>query len=975
MSFRAKVSLKFQIYLCLSATILSLGFTNIAAASPTLVQHANRDAGTTTSSTLSFATSNTAGNWIAVCVRAGHSGEVFTVRDSRGNTYKSAALINDSVDAPNGETLAIFYAENVSGGANTVSLSDTISATMRFAIFEYAGVASSNSLDVSVGTQGTSSSPGSGNATTSFGNDLVLGLVSTADPANFTPGSGYIAEERVPAEPNTKLLIEDRIQAAAGAVSATASLASSDPWGAIVAAFKPGSGASSAPSITSVSPNSGTVGTSVTISGSNFGSSQGTSTVKFNGTSATPTSWGPSSVVVPVPSGATTGNIVVTVGGVSSNGVSFTITSAPPNISSLSPNSGAMGTSVTISGANFGSSQGTSTVKFNGMAATPKSWSSSSIVAPVPSGATSGNVVVIVSGVSSNGMSFTVTGDSTPPTVSITAPTSGATVSGTTTVTANASDNTGVSSVQFQLDGANLGAPDTASPYSTSWDTTTTANGSHTLTAIAKDAAGNSTTSAAVSVTVSNSAAGGMGPLKQSTVNSHYFVAPSGKAVLLAGSQTWNSFMDLADSASPVALDFTAYVNFLKSHGHNVTILWRKDLPTACGWGADGGNTTWNQTPFPWMRTGGSSGTQVASDGLPAFDLNKFNQAYFDRLRARVQQLQQNGIYAIVQLFDGFSLVQYRCSNDGYPFHNGNNVNGIDDGGGTGSMTMTSTNAVTNIQDAYVRKVIDTINDLPNVLWEPSEEAPDNSTWWQAHMISLIRSYEAGKPLQHPVGFASLDTSGSSDSTLYNSNADWVAPHSRISPTSSCGSGTPQCKVNINDSDHSYGGMWNDSAQTNRNYLWENFTNGNTIMFMDPYVIYWPSGNRNLCSSPMHGVCSAPDSRWNNFRDNMGYMLTYANTKLDLLKMTPQGNLSSTGYCLADNVASGAEFLVYAPSGGSFTLNLSATTRTLKVEWLNPSSGAIINGGSINGGSSSQSFTPPFSGDAVLYLVDALGHN
>jgi hypothetical protein len=224
------------------------------------------------------------------------------------------------------------------------------------------------------------------------------------------------------------------------------------------------------------------------------------------------------------------------------------------------------------------------------------------------------------------------------------------------------------------------------------------------------------------------------------------------------------------------------------------------------------------------------------------------------------------------------------------------------------------------------------------------------------------------------VGYAILQSLGP-DSTLYNSNADWVAPGARISPTSSCGSGTPQCKVNINDSDHTYFGMWNDSAQTNRAFIWENFTNGNSVMFMDPYVIYWPSGNRNLCSSPANGVCTGPDSRWNNFRDNMGYMLNYANTKLDLLKMTPQGGLCSTGFCLADNVATGAEYLVYEPNGGTFTVNLSATTRTLNVEWLNPSSGAITTGGTIAGGSANQSFTPPFSGDAVLYLVDVAGHN
>jgi hypothetical protein len=68
-------------------------------------------------------------------------------------------------------------------------------------------------------------------------------------------------------------------------------------------------------------------------------------------------------------------------------------------------------------------------------------------------------------------------------------------------------------------------------------------------------------------------------------------------------------------------------------------------------------------------------------------------------------------------------------------------------------MTMNAPNTITNYQDAYVRKVIDTVNDLTNVLWEISEEAPGNSTWWQPHMISLIHSYEAGKPLQHPVGF------------------------------------------------------------------------------------------------------------------------------------------------------------------------------------------------------------------------------
>src|SRR5206468_2681657 len=81
---------------------------------------------------------------------------------------------------------------------------------------------------------------------------------------------------------------------------------------------------------------------------------------------------------------------------------------------------------------------------------------------------------------------------SSPPTATITAPAAGATVSGSAvTVSATASGSAGIAGVQFQVDGTNLGAEDTATPYTTTWNTTTVANGNHTLTAIARDSAGN----------------------------------------------------------------------------------------------------------------------------------------------------------------------------------------------------------------------------------------------------------------------------------------------------------------------------------------------------------------------------------------------------------------------------------------------------------------------------------------------------
>src|SRR6202011_5059708 len=85
--------------------------------------------------------------------------------------------------------------------------------------------------------------------------------------------------------------------------------------------------------------------------------------------------------------------------------------------------------------------------------------------------------------------------DTTPPTVSITAPTANQTVTGMVPVKATASDNVAVASVQFQLDGANLLSPVTSAPYQINWNTTTTTNTSHSLTAIATDTSNNSATS------------------------------------------------------------------------------------------------------------------------------------------------------------------------------------------------------------------------------------------------------------------------------------------------------------------------------------------------------------------------------------------------------------------------------------------------------------------------------------------------
>src|SRR4029079_11095615 len=90
--------------------------------------------------------------------------------------------------------------------------------------------------------------------------------------------------------------------------------------------------------------------------------------------------------------------------------------------------------------------------------------------------------------------------DTTAPTIAIASPAANATLSASVTVSANSTDNVGVAGVQFKLDGSNLGAELSTTPFSVTLDTTKLTNGTHTLSAVARDAAGNQASANAVSI-------------------------------------------------------------------------------------------------------------------------------------------------------------------------------------------------------------------------------------------------------------------------------------------------------------------------------------------------------------------------------------------------------------------------------------------------------------------------------------------
>ena len=471
-----------------------------------LVQHAGKDGGTTTTTSLAFVSPNTAGNWIAVCVRGGFSSsQAFAISDSNGNFYRRAAQIGFTGSAV---TLAVFYAENISGGANIVTVADTVSGPLRIAILEYSGVATSNSLDAVVAGTGNGTFASTPSLTTTADGDLLLASIATTNPRLITAGSSYSISDFVPAEPNTKLIAEQGIQSTSGPASASASLSSSDSWGAVLAPVKPASAGtgSAPPSITGLSPTSGPAGTSVTITGTNFGSSQDTSTVTFSGTDASPTSWSDTTIVAAVPSGATSGNVVVTVGGVASNGMSFTVT-----ITAVAPSISAQPANQTVTAgqtATFAvSAAGTAPLSYqwqrNG--ANISGATSSTYTTPATTTSDSGsafNVIVSNSAgsVTSNAATLTVNSSAVAPTIS-TQPTNQTATAGQTATFSVSANGTAPLSYQWQKNGANLSGA-TSSSYTTP-AATTSDNGS-AFSVVVSNSTG-SVTSNAATLTVNSS--------------------------------------------------------------------------------------------------------------------------------------------------------------------------------------------------------------------------------------------------------------------------------------------------------------------------------------------------------------------------------------------------------------------------------------------------------------------------------------
>lgn len=454
---------------------------------------------------------------------------------------------------------------------------------------------------------------------------------------------------------------------------------------------------------------------------------------------------------------------------------------------------------------------------------------------------------------------------------------------------------------------------------------------------------------ALVVLAIDASGAPASGPLRVSRENPRYFATPDGRIVYLTGAHTWNSLVDITHPAGGERFDFSAYLDFLQRHHHNFIRLWAWD------------STTWDTranrklgkdfvhvaAPLPWARTGPG----LALDGKPKFDLTKFDANYFERLRTRVQAAGRRGIYVSVMLFEGWGLFHANRGREGvpagwawrsHPFHPDNNINGIDASRGTdgvdGDVHSLRHPPVTAVQERYIGRVVETVNDLDNVLYEVINEGGGKEwDWW---VVETIRRLEESKPKQHPIGLTGHGAERV-DSMLA-SPADWISPGSK----DGYGQNPPAWKggkVSLLDTDHIWG------VGGNAGWVWKSFVRGHNPLFMDPY-------DGSLLGQP-------GDRRWEPVRAALGHARKLAE-QLNLAAAQPHDALASTGYCLAEP---GREYVVFQPKPEeAFWVELEPGTYA--VRWIDPANGRETDGGKVTVQVGKCNFTPPSAGEIVLHL-------
>lgn len=453
-----------------------------------------------------------------------------------------------------------------------------------------------------------------------------------------------------------------------------------------------------------------------------------------------------------------------------------------------------------------------------------------------------------------------------------------------------------------------------------------------------------------------------VGVLKVHPDNPRWFADGSDRAIYLGGHQI---FVDLQDNSynkefirkGERILDWNEYVKFLKAQNFNYLRNW---VIWSTGSGSMASVNNAIAYPMPYERVKGHG---KAKDGRNKFDLNRFDEVFFRRMRERCEDLEKAGVYVSIMLFEVYGFLSGESVGDppqtlwdGNVFNEANNINGIDvdyNGNGKGiEFFYTDDKRILRLQKEYVKKVMDTLNHLDNVFYEIANElyAPQ----WQYEMIEFIKLYEKTKPKQHLV----LMSAGGRTRTggwrqmgknpVVNSPADcfaaagsWQSGRYKKKDPPANDSGKP----GIVDTDHGAPG----SSDTG--YVWSAFTRGYHF---------------NLYDKPFENP-SAEGPKWRRVRQSVGKAVEYSG-KLDLANVSPREDLASTRFCLAKP---GYQYVVYQPGGRPITVKGLRAGTSYDYELYDAKQGKLVTQGCIQASGSSESFRSMGKG-MVLYISSTI---
>jgi hypothetical protein len=431
--------------------------------------------------------------------------------------------------------------------------------------------------------------------------------------------------------------------------------------------------------------------------------------------------------------------------------------------------------------------------------------------------------------------------------------------------------------------------------------------------------------------------------VNQSSANPHWFRDANGNALYFAGLGIHGLYQNAFEN-----VNYRAHLDTMVDSGTNLQRirLWMH------GWIVNKGNgVTYPVNPPIYRRSGGGG----ANDGGNKFDLDQFNEEFFTGLRERVKQASDRGIYTMIVLYMAeCTLDRYDGLNfwHGHPWNAANNVNGIGadlNGDGSGYEMYGDygrRGAAWDRHVAYINKVVATLAGIDRVIWEVGNEMPIESAAFQYQVLDHLKTVSNAPAGMSAHGDWQLNNGrhGGPYSELVNNPGVWLAPAWEGDNVFLNDPPVEPQKIVFNDTDHTLG--WDLPPV---DWIWRAFTRGHNLILMDTYIPdeYAPRAGRQ--------------DQITRLRRNLGYTIQYAR-RMQLAHMVPRVDLTSTRHALANP---GGEYLVFQRGGGALTVELESGTYS--VEWLRPHDGRVFDGGVVRG-AHRQGFTPPFEGDAVLYL-------